>query len=75
MFIAYLAFGFGLIRAAIGLYMAIVIEDMSKNIFLSKRYFSAENSGDVIDRGITMIGVSVVLGILCEISKNRKGSA
>jgi len=71
-FLAYLGFGLGVIRTCIGFYIAISTENMDSNALLAERYFAASNSGEVINKGVTYIGVAVVLGILCEISKSRK---
>lgn len=70
--IAYIGFGIGALQTAFGFLVALTIEDMEANIAISKRYFGASNSGEVIEKGLPIILFSVALGILCEISKSGK---
>ena len=68
---AYLGFGIGVIRVGLGFFGAYGTESMIDNIAFAKRYLAASNTGEAINSGFLFIGVSVALGVLCEISKSR----
>jgi hypothetical protein len=60
---ATLAFGYGVFKTAAGIILAI--DDKQE---LARRYFAAENTGQVIDKGLQVILFSIVMGILCHIA-------
>lgn len=61
--LAVLAFGYGVLKTAVGIILAIY--DRQE---LAGRYFAAENTGEVIDKGLQVILFGIVLGILCNIA-------
>lgn len=73
--LAYIGFGLGIIRTALGFSIALGTENMDSNIAAAQRYLAASNTGEAINEGLTYIIVSVALGILCEISRSRKADA
>lgn len=60
---ATLAFGYGVFRTAVGIFLAY--HDAQA---LAGRYFAAENTGEVIDKGLLYILFGIVMGILCHIA-------
>jgi hypothetical protein len=60
---ATLAFGWGVVKTASGIILAIYDRQD-----LVGRYFFAENTGEVIDKGLQVILFSIVMGILCHIA-------
>lgn len=68
--LAYLGFGFGVLRVGLGFQIASQSPDMEANVAAAREYLAAANTGEAINEGFTYILVSVALGILCEISRN-----
>lgn len=64
--------GLGLITIGIGFWIADTAPTMAENAQLSARYLATENSGDGIDRGLVMVGVGVVFGLLTKIAQRGK---
>ncbi|MBQ0819481.1 hypothetical protein KBI52_04490 [Microvirga sp. HBU67558] len=60
---AYLAFAYGVLRTATGIILAVY--DRQE---LAGRYFAAENTGAVIDKGLQYLLFGIVMGILCHIA-------
>lgn len=60
---AYLAFGYGVFRTAVGITLAIYDKQE-----LAGRYFAAENTGEVINKGLQYLLFGIVMGILCHIA-------
>jgi hypothetical protein len=60
---ATLAFGWGVFKTAAGIMLAVY--DRQE---LAGRYFAAENTGEVIDKGLQVILFGIVMGILCHIA-------
>jgi len=58
----------GLSKLTIGLFVA-TSQDWEQNILLSKRYFNAASTGEVINESIMMIATSLLIGVIVEISK------
>lgn len=71
--IAYIGFGLGIIRTAMGFYIPQMADSMSSNTAGAQRYLGSKSPGEVIDQGIVWILVAVALGTLCEISRSRTG--
>jgi hypothetical protein len=70
--IAMLLVGFGLFNIGVGFWIADTASTMAENAQLSARYLATENSGDGVDRGIVMVGVGVVFGLLTRIAQRGK---
>ena len=70
--IAYIGLGMGILRVAMGIFIATMFDDANSYAAASKRYLGSASTGEAIDTGVFYIVVSVALGVLCEISKNRK---
>ncbi len=68
---AYLGFGWGILRVGLGFFGAYGTESMADNIAFANRYLAASSTGEALNEGFLYIGVSVALGILCEISRSR----
>lgn len=62
--IAWLAFVFGLLRAGMGIVLAL-------NGIPSARYLGSASTGEAIDQGVIIMAIGVALGVLYEISKAR----
>ena len=60
---ATLAFGYGVFRTAVGIILAIYDKHE-----LARRYFAAENTGEVINKGLQYLLFGIVMGILCHIA-------
>jgi hypothetical protein len=60
---ATLAFGYGVFRIGIGILLAIYDRQD-----LAGRYFAAQNTGEVIDKGFLYLLFGIVMGILCHIA-------
>jgi hypothetical protein len=67
--IAVVLVGFGIFSIGVGFWIAASTPTMIENAQLSARYLATENSGDGIDRGVVMVGVGVVFGLLARIAK------
>jgi hypothetical protein len=67
--IAVVLVGFGIFSIGVGFLIAAGTPTMIENAQLSARYLATENSGDGIDRGVVMVGVGVVFGLLARIAK------
>ena len=63
---ALLASVFGAIKAFAG----FTIATSENYVALARRYFGAENSGEVINEGIMLLVFGIFLGILTEISRS-----
>ena len=74
MFLAYLGFGLGVIRTGLGFFFAITTDTFEANVAAARRYLAAADTGEAINSGFIYILASVALGILCEISRNRKAA-
>jgi len=61
--------GFGILNIGVGLWIAENTATMVENAQLSARYLATENSGDGIDRGMIMVGIGVVFGLLTKIAQ------
>ena len=61
--------GFGIFKIGVGLWIAVNTPTMVENAQLSARYLATENSGDGIDRGMIMVGIGVVFGLLTRIAQ------
>ncbi|MDO5605510.1 MAG: hypothetical protein Q4G25_10160 [Paracoccus sp. (in: a-proteobacteria)] len=72
--IAYFGFFFGMLGIGLGLLVVYVSGDMATNEAMAREYFAARNAGEMISRGMTIVLVSVTLGILCEISGRIRGT-
>lgn len=68
--IAWLLVGFGTLRAATGLYVAVNFEGEA-NAIAAQRYLATPNSGDAIDQGLMLVFIGVVLGLLVKIAKRN----
>ncbi len=68
--VAWIAALFGLIKLCTGLFVALTTETNVQMALLSKRYFNAANSGEIIDGGLKFL-FGVALGLLVEIAKNK----
>lgn len=73
--IAYVGLGLGILRVAMGFFIATVFNDADSYVAASKRYLGSASTGEAIDSGVFYIVVSVALGVVCEISKSRKTGA
>lgn len=62
----------GLITIGIGFWIADTAPTMAENALLSARYLSTDNSGDGIDRGVAMVGIGVVFGLLTKIAQRSR---
>lgn len=67
--IAVVLIGFGIFNIGVGFWIAENTPTMIENAQLSARYLATENSGDGIDRGMVMVGIGVVFGLLARIAK------
>jgi len=67
--IAVVLVGLGIFNIGVGFWIAENTPTMIENAQLSARYLATENSGDGIDRGMVMLGVGVVFGLLARIAK------
>jgi hypothetical protein len=67
--IAVVLVGLGIFNIGVGFWIAENTPTMIENAQLSARYLATENSGDGIDRGMVMVGVGVVSGLLARIAK------
>lgn len=70
--IAMFLVGLGLFNIGGGFWIADTAPTMVENAQLSARYLATENSGDGIDRGVVMVGVGVVFGLLTKIAQRGK---
>lgn len=70
--IAHFAFWLGVIRVAIGFFIAFGSENLEQNAFFAQRYLSASTTGRAINEGMLGILIAVSLGVLCEISGRIK---
>lgn len=73
--IAYIGVGLGILRVAMGFFIATMFDDANSYAAASRRYLGSASTGEAIDTGIICIVVSVALGVLCEVSKSRKTDA
>jgi len=73
--IAYIGLVMGILRAAMGINILLMFDDITSYTAATKRYLGSTSPGEAIDKGAVCILVSVALGILCEISKSRKVDA
>lgn len=64
--------GLGLFNIGVGFWIADITATMAENAQLSARYLATGNSGDGIDRGIVMVGIGVVFGLLTRIAQRGK---
>ncbi|MBD9541732.1 hypothetical protein IB276_20005 [Ensifer sp. ENS04] len=69
--IAHLIFWLGLLRVAIGFFVAFGAADMESNRIAASRYLGAVTSGEAINEGMIGVLLAVALGVLCEISSQR----
>ena len=67
--IAVVLVGLGIFNIGVGFWIAENTPTMIEKAQLSARYLATENSGDGIDRGMVMVGVGVVFGLLARIAK------
>jgi len=70
-FVAHLIFWFGLLRVAMGAFVALGTADMASNRAFADRYLAAATSGEAINDGMIYILLALALGVLCEISSKR----
>ena len=70
--IAYIGLGLGILRVAMGFFIAAMFDDAASYAAASRRYLGSASTGEAIDSGVFYIVVSIALGVLCEISKSRK---
>ncbi|MBS1303051.1 hypothetical protein [Loktanella sp. SALINAS62] len=68
--LAWVGFLIGLLMTGVGFYVAS-IPDAEMRLAATRRYIGSGSSGDAIDRGIMVVVVSVVLGILCKMASRR----
>lgn len=73
--LAYIIFALGVLRVALGLLIAFGAHSMTDNAAAARQYLGASNTGEAINEGTIYILVAVALGILCEISLNRRNYA
>lgn len=69
--IAHLIFWLGLLRVAMGFFVAFGTADMETNRAAASHYLAAASSGEAITEGMMYILLAVGLGVLCEISSRR----
>jgi hypothetical protein len=69
--IAQIMLALGILRIAMGLFVAFATPDMESNGEASADILAAASSGEAIDEGIKWVFFSVALGVLCEISSKR----
>ena len=69
--IAHLIFWLGLLRVAMGFFVAFGTDGMESNRAAASRYLAAATSGEAITEGMMYILLAVALGVLCEISSKR----
>ncbi len=67
LFIAWLAFCFGVLRVGMGFLGAVGADD---GYAFAQRYLATNTTGEAINQGTYMVIFAVVLGILIEISKS-----
>lgn len=67
--IAVILVGLGVFNIGVGFWIAESTPTMVENAQLSARYLATENSGDGIDRGMIMVGIGVVFGLLARIAQ------
>jgi hypothetical protein len=73
--IAWLALVLGVLRAAMGLFVAS-LDDPTSRAAAASRYLGSATSGEAIDQGIMVFLFGLVLGILVKIGRSlseRKG--
>lgn len=73
--LAYIIFALGVLRVALGLLIAFGAHSMSDNAAAARQYLGASNTGEAINEATIYILVAVALGVLCEISSNRRKCA
>lgn len=67
--VAWLAMIFGILRVAMGFFVAF-IDDPAQRAAAASRYLGSGTSGDAIDRGIELFIFGLVLGILVNIGRS-----
>lgn len=67
--VAWLALIMGVLRAAIGLFVAS-IDDPASRAAAASRYLGSATSGEAIDQGIKVFLFGLVLGILVKIGRS-----
>lgn len=66
---AWLAMVFGVLRAAVGLFVAS-IDDPASRAAAASRYLGSATSGEAIDQGIKVFLFGLVLGVLVKIGRS-----
>lgn len=69
--IAHLIFWLGLLRVAMGLFVAFGTTDVESNRAAASHYLAAATSGEAINEGVMYVLFAVALGVLCEVSSKR----
>lgn len=72
--VAFLMFGLGVLRLAMGAILAFGTDTMADNQAAARHILAASNTGEAINEGMLYIFAAIALGVLSEISRNTASS-
>lgn len=63
---------YGVSRIAISILIISVSQNNEQYLYYSKRYLVTSTTGEAIDKGLLVIALAIVLGLVVEIAKNTR---